>query len=86
MFDFLSVLRGQSVFLNPATTANDLRLWRIYIPDLIQYIIFLILILEKESVFSLFKVFNAMFWHLLQSVALDGTLFQKSGVISGGAR
>ena len=41
-----SVLR---VFFIPATTANDLRLWRISIPDLIHYIIFLIL--EKKPVF-----------------------------------
>ena len=43
----LSVLRGHSVFFIPATTANDLRLRRISIPDLIHYIYFLILILEK---------------------------------------
>ena len=34
-------LRGHSVFFIPATTANDLRLRRISIPDLIHYIIFL---------------------------------------------
>ena len=34
----------------PATTANDLRFQRISVPDLIHYIYFLILILEKEPV------------------------------------
>ena len=38
-------------FFIPATTANDLRLRRVSIPDLIHYIYFLILILEKELVF-----------------------------------
>ena len=37
----LSVLRGHSGFFIPTTTANDLRLRRISIPDLIYYIIFL---------------------------------------------
>ena len=37
----LSALRGHSVFSSPTTTANDLRLWRISIPDLIHYITFL---------------------------------------------
>ena len=40
-------------FIIPATTANGLRLRRISIPDLIH---FLILILEKKPVFSLFNV------------------------------
>ena len=35
----------------PATAANDLRLRRISLPDLIHYMYFLILILEKEPVF-----------------------------------
>ena len=35
---FDSVLLGHSVFSSPATTTNDLRLWRISIPDLIHYI------------------------------------------------
>ena len=43
-------------FFIPATTANDLRLGRISIPDFIHYIYFLILILGKEPVFSLFNV------------------------------
>jgi len=43
-------------FFLPTTTANDLRLRRISIADLIHYIIILILILEKEPVFSLFNV------------------------------
>ena len=38
-------------FFHRATTANDLRLRRIPIPDLIHYIYFLILILENEPVF-----------------------------------
>ena len=42
-FDFLSVLRGSFVFFIPATTANDLRLRRISIQDLIHYICFSIL-------------------------------------------
>ena len=37
----LSVRRGHSFFFIPATTANDLRLRRISIPDLIHHIIFL---------------------------------------------
>ena len=36
-----SVLRGHSVLFIPATTANDFRLRRIFIPDIIHYIIFL---------------------------------------------
>ena len=40
-------------FFIPATTANDLRLWRISIPDYIHYIYFPILILEKEPVFPI---------------------------------
>lgn len=36
---------------------------------------------------DMYTVFNEQTMHLsFQSVALDGTLFQKSGVISGGAR
>ena len=38
-------------FYIPATTANDLRFRRISIPDLIHYIYFPFLILEKEPVF-----------------------------------
>ena len=34
----LSVLRGHSVFFHPGTKANDFRLGRISIPDLIHYI------------------------------------------------
>ena len=47
----LSVLRCHSIFFIPATMANDLRLRRISLPDLIHYMYFLILILEKEPVF-----------------------------------
>ena len=39
-FDFLSVLRGSFDFFISATTANDLRLRRISIQDLIHYICF----------------------------------------------
>ena len=45
-------------FLIPATTANDLRLRRISIPDFIHYIYSPILILRKEPVFS-FSMLNA---------------------------
>ena len=44
------------LFSSSATTANDLRLQRISIPDLIHYIYFPILIPEKEPVFSLLNV------------------------------
>ena len=37
----LSVLRGHSGFFIPATTANDLRLRRISIPERVHYIIVL---------------------------------------------
>ena len=42
-------------FFIPATTANDLRLRRISIPDFIHYIYFPILILEKQPVFFPFE-------------------------------
>jgi len=48
----LSVLRGHSFFLIPATTANTLRLRRIFYP---RFYPLHILILEKEP-FSLFNV------------------------------
>ena len=38
-------------FFIPATTANDLQLWRISIPDFIHYIFCPIFILQKEPVF-----------------------------------
>ena len=44
-------LCGAIRFFHPATTANDLRLRRIAIPDFIHYIYFPILILEEEPVF-----------------------------------
>ena len=43
-------------FFIPATTANDLGLQRISIPDFIHYIFFPILILQKEPVFPFFNV------------------------------
>ena len=43
-------------FIIPATRANDLRLRRIFIPNVIHYLFYPILILEKEPVFSLFNV------------------------------
>ena len=53
----LSVLRGYSGFFIPATTANDLRLQRIYTRSYpLHY--FLILFLEKEPVFH-FLMFSA---------------------------
>ena len=48
----LSVLR----FFITATTANDLRLRRIFIPDFIHDFFYPILILEKEPVFPFFNV------------------------------
>ena len=53
----LSVLRGHYVFFIPATTANDLRLRRIFYPRFYPlHLFFPILILEKEPVFSLLNV------------------------------
>ena len=40
-FQLLSVLRGHSFFIY-ATTANDLQLWTISIPDFIHYILFVL--------------------------------------------
>ena len=50
-------------FFYPATTANELSLRRISIPDLIHYII--ILILEKEPVFpfSMFSAKQGNYWY-----------------------
>ena len=48
---FVSVLRGHSVFFINATTANDLRLRRISIPDLIHYNVFL-----SRAIIALFNV------------------------------
>ena len=51
----LSVLRGHSFFPSRrATTANDLRLRRIFIQILLITFFFPILILEKEQVFPFF--------------------------------
>ena len=41
--------------------------------------------LVKTIINNIIYVFNLIDCILLQSVSLDGTLFQKSGVISGGA-
>ena len=49
-FDFVGSARSFGFFI-PATTANDLRIRRISIPDFIHYIYFPILILKKEPVF-----------------------------------
>ena len=57
-------------FFIPATTANDLRLLKISILDIIHYIIFFILILEKEPVFP-FLMFNAIqgnYWYHFYNV------------------
>ena len=54
----------------PATTANDLRLWRISIPDVIHYVYFPILILEKEPVFP-FLMFSSKqkhYWYHIYNV------------------
>ena len=55
-------------FFIPATTANDLRLWRISIPNLIHYI--LILILEKEPVFpfSMLSAEQGNYWYHFYNV------------------
>ena len=52
------------VFFIPTTTANDLRVRRISVPDLIHYIYFPILILEKEPVFP-FLMLSAKQGHYL---------------------
>ena len=61
LFSFFSVrllsgLHDHSGFFIPATTAKDLRLRRVSIPDFIHYIYFPILILEKGPVFTLLNV------------------------------
>ena len=57
-------------FFIPATTANDLRLQRISIPDLIHYIYFPILILEKEPVFpfSMLSAKQGNYWYHFYNV------------------
>ena len=54
----------------PATTANDLRLWTISIPDLIHYIYFPILILLKEPVypFSMLSAKQGNYWYHFYNV------------------
>ena len=53
------------VFFITASTANDLQLRRISIPDPIHYIYFLILILEKEPVFpfSMLSAKQGNYWY-----------------------
>ena len=62
-------------FFYPTTTANDLRLQRISIPDRILVHYFLILILEKEPVFP-FRMFSAKqghYWyHFISSLVWRG--------------
>ena len=53
--DFLLVLRGHSVFSSRATTANDLRLWRIFYPRFYPLLFYPIVILEKKPVFPFFN-------------------------------
>ena len=52
----LSVLRGHSVCSSPATTANDLRLRRIFYPRFYTLHLFTYLQFEKEPVFCLLNV------------------------------
>ena len=52
----LSVLRGHSVFSSPPQRPMTSDFEAFSIPDFIHYIYFPILILEKESVFSLLNV------------------------------
>ena len=52
----LSVLRGHSFFFIHATTANDLQLRRISIPDFYPLHFVTILFHEKEPVFSILNV------------------------------
>ena len=52
----LSVLRGHSFFFIAATTANDLRLRRIFDPRCYPLHYFPFLILEREPVFPFFNV------------------------------
>ena len=61
VFDFCRFCVVIRFFIS-ATTANDLPLWRIFIPDCIHYIYFPILILEKEPVFP-FLMFSARQGH-----------------------
>ena len=57
-FDFLSVLRGHSVFSSPPQPPMTSDFEGFSIPDFIHYIYFPILILEKEPVFP-FLMFSA---------------------------
>ena len=54
----------------PATTANDLRLSRISIPDLIPYIIFLSYFLRKSQYFpfSMLSAKQGNYWHHFYNV------------------
>ena len=66
----LSVLCGHSGFFIPATTAKDLRLRRISIPDLIHYIIFLSYFLRKSQYFpfSMFSTKQVNYWYHFYNV------------------
>ena len=55
-FDFLSVLCGHSAFSSPPQRPMTSDFEGFSIPDVIHYIYFPILILEKEPVFSLLNV------------------------------
>ena len=55
-FRLLSVLRGHSIFSSPPQRQMTSDFEGFSIPDFIHYIYFLILILEKEPVFSLLNV------------------------------
>ena len=74
-YDFFNVRLFDSsawsfVFFIPTTTANDLRLWRISIPDFIHNIYFPILLLEKEPVFtfSMLSAKQGHYWYHFYNV------------------
>ena len=69
------------IFFILTTTANDLRLPGIFIPDFIHYIYFPILILEKEPVFP-FLIFSAKqgsYWYHFYNV------FSMTSSLTGGS-
>ena len=66
----LSVLRGHAGFFIPTTTANDLRLPKIFYPRFYPLHLFSVFILEKEPVFP-FLMFSAKqesYWYHLYNV------------------
>ena len=69
-FDFFVGSAWSFVFFIPATTANDLRLGRISIPDLIQYTIFLSLFLRQSQYFpfSMLSAKQRNYWYHFYNV------------------